>query len=158
MIKIDIAKHIIRIFLFITPTLISAQDDFIVHGKIARVTKSDSIILGSSWGTFAGIINDNGTFVIKGKGIKEAGDALIYTDSSNANSIWLEPGEYNMECKEIKLEISSRPIFRIPLLKGPKDAEINHGLKEQFFEFSSVPQEKRKQVARSFTIAYIDSI
>ena len=138
--------------------LIFSQDKFIIRGKIDRVTKSDSIILGSSWGTFTSEIKNDGSFFITGEGIKSGGDALIYTDSSNANSIWLEPGEYNIECREVKLSISTRPLFRIPKLNGPKDAEINHGFKEQFFEFNSVPAEERKQVARNFVIKYIDSV
>ena len=135
-----------------------SQTDFTIHGKIERLSKSNSINLASSWGTFTGEIKNDGSFQITGSGIKMGGDALIYSDSSHANSIWLEPGEYYIECREIKLGVSPRPIFRIPRLTGPKDAEITHGYKEQFFEFNNVPAEERKQVARNFVIKYIDSV
>lgn len=151
-------KISITILCLSVSTLIFSQDKFIIRGKIDRVTKSDSITLGSSWGTFIGEIRNDGSFLITGKGIKSAGDALIYTDSSHANSIWLEPGEYNIECKEVKLEISPVPLFRIPKLNGPKDAEISHGFKEQFYEFNSVPAKEKKEVARNFVIKYIDSV
>lgn len=135
-----------------------SQGDFIIHGKIDRHSTSKSVTLASSWGTFTSEIQNDGSFQVTGSGIKQAGDALIYTDSSNANSIWLEPGEYYIECKEIKLSVSSRPILRIPKLRGPKDAEISHGYKEQFFDFNSVPAVERKQVAKVFVIKYIDSV
>jgi thiol-disulfide isomerase/thioredoxin len=151
-------KISMAIFCLSVSMFIFSQNKFIIRGKIDRVTKSDSIILGSSWGTFIGEIKVDGSFLITGEGIKSAGDALIYTDSSNANSIWLEPGEYSIECKEVKLSISSRPLFRISKLNGPKDAEINHGFREQFYEFNSVPADERKQVARNFVIKYIDSV
>jgi len=135
-----------------------SQTEFIIHGKIDRLTKSNSVTLASSWGTFTGEIKNDGSFQITGSGIKMGGEALIYSDSSNANSIWLEPGEYYIECREIKLDVTPRPIFRIPTLNGPKDAEICHRYKEQFFEFNNIPAVERKQVARSFVISYIDSI
>ena len=135
-----------------------SQTGFIIHGKIDRLSKSNSVTLASSWGTFTGEIKNDGSFQISGNGIKMGGDALIYTDSSNANSIWLEPGKYYIECRETKLGVTPRPLFRIPKLIGPKDAEIAHGYKEQFFEFNSVPAEERKQVACNFVIKYIDSV
>jgi thiol-disulfide isomerase/thioredoxin len=71
----------------------------------------------------------------------------------------LEPGEYHVECKEIKPDFSIRPIFLIPKLAGPKDAEIIHGYQTKMMEFNLfVPREKRKEVALSFIITYIDSI
>jgi thiol-disulfide isomerase/thioredoxin len=154
-----VAKRILRLFFFIIPVLINAQDSFIIHGKIERLTKSDSIILGSSWGTFKSKIKNDGSFLIYGEGVKTPGDALIYTDSSSANAIWLEPGEYNIECKEIKISFSPRPIFRIPKLIGPKDAELSHGYSEQLMEFNLlIPRERRLEITHSFIIRYIDSV
>lgn len=135
-----------------------SQMEFTIHGKVDRALKSKSVILGSSYGTFTGEIKDDGSFLITGNGIKTPGDALIYTDSSNANAIWLEPGEYYIECREVKLDITPKPIFRIPKLTGPKDAEIKHRYQEQFFEFNSIPPAERKQVAKDFVIRYIDSV
>ena len=135
-----------------------SQTEFIIHGKIDRLSKSNSVILASSWGTFTGEIKNDCSFQITGNGIKMGGDALIHTDSSTSNLIWLEPGEYYIECKEIKLDISSRPIFRIPKLTGPKDAEISHGYDEQILEINFILRSERKQVAQAFAIKYIDSV
>ena len=152
-------KNISMVILCLSLSMLGfSQTEFIIHGKIDRLSKSNSVTLASSWGTFTGEIKNDGSFQISGNGIKMGGDALIYTDSSNANSIWLEPGEYYIECKEIKLGATLRPLFRIPKLTGPEDAEISHGYKEQFFEFNNVPAELRKQVARNFVIKYIDSV
>jgi len=154
-----VIKHILSLFYFIIPNLLTAQDSFTIYGKIEMISKSDSIILKSAWGTFTTKIKNDGSFFISGNGIKTSSDALILTDSSGANSIWLEPGEYHIECKEIKPDFSSRPIFLIPKLAGPKDAEIIHGYQKQMMEFNLfVPREKRKEVALSFIIIYIDSI
>src|SRR5215510_10087161 len=120
-------KKILILSFLIVPILINAQDSFTINGKIELLSKSDSVILASSYGTFGGKIETDGTFLISGKGIKDPGDALIYTDSSGANSIWLEPGNYYIECKEIKLDFVQRPIFLVLKLTGPKDAEISHG-------------------------------
>ena len=137
----------------------NAQGTFTIKGKIERISKCDSIILGSSYGTFKSPINSDGSFFIEGSGIKSAGDALIYTDSSGANSIWLEPGEYHIECKEEVISGSSRLISRILKLYGPKDAEINRIWKEQFININnSVPREQKREVAHNFAIKYLDSI
>jgi hypothetical protein len=111
-------------------SLSTAQQDFIITGRIEMISNSDSIILKSAWGTFTTKIKNDGSFFISGNGIKTPSDALILTDSSGANSIWLEAGKYNIECKEEKTTVSPRPIFRILKLYGPRDAEINHIFQE----------------------------
>lgn len=132
-------------FLFLSIKCFS-QDNFTIKGKIDLRSKSENVIIMSSWGSFHGSIDNNGNFEIKGR-VKEAGTALIKTDSSGADAIWLQPGEYKIRCREIE-GIN----FRIPELNGPKDAEIYHGFLEKQYYI------KGELSVKQFFSAYIDSI
>ncbi len=134
-----------------------AQNNFIIRGKIERLSHSNSVIILSSYGNFTGKIENNGTFLITGEGIK-AGEALIKTDSSGADALWLEPGEYDIGCKEIKMDGISSVLFRTPRLKGPQDAKIYYGFNQPLYYLNAASAEERKQIHASFAIKYIDSI
>jgi len=150
-------KQLIIFSLLLTSLLLNAQDSFIVHGKIERLSKSETVIIGSSYGKFTGHIKDDGSFLITGKGIK-AGEALIYTDSSGADALWLEPGVYNIECKEIHMDGIKQVLFRTPGFKGPKDAEIYYGYNQPFYYLNASTPEERKKIRSSFARKYIDSV
>lgn len=123
-----------------------AQNNFTIKGKIDILSKSENVIIMSSWGIFKGSVDNYGNFEIKGK-VEEAGTALIKTDSSGADAIWLQPGEYKIKCREIE-GIN----FRISELDGPKDAEIYHSFIEKQFYI------KGELNYKQFFSAYIDSI
>jgi thiol-disulfide isomerase/thioredoxin len=120
------------------------------------LSQSHSVIIGSSWGTFTGEIKNDGSFLVTGKGVKP-GEALIYTDSSGADALWLEPGEYDMECREIHMEGSSGIFFRTSRLEGPKDAALYYGFSQPFYYLNAATAEKRKEIRSGFAIKYIDS-
>jgi thiol-disulfide isomerase/thioredoxin len=149
-------KQLITFCFLIVTVLLNAQDSFTIRGKIEWLSKSHSVIIGSSWGTFTGEIKNDGSFLITGKGIK-AGEALIYTDSSGADALWLEPGEYDMECREIHMDGVAGVLFRTPRLTGPKDAELYYGFSQPFYYLNAATAEERKEIRSSFAIKYIDS-
>jgi thiol-disulfide isomerase/thioredoxin len=132
------------------------QNNFTIHGKIEMLSKSKNIVVAGP-GSFKAPIREDGTFEITGK-ITEPGTALIFTDSSGANSIWLESGDYTLTCKEIILEGSTGRNFRIMSLQGPQNAMISHGFNEpRFYIRGDTPEETVKK-HKDFSIHYIDSI
>ena len=106
-------KVLFSVILSLLYLLLYSQGDFKIIGKIEQLSKSKSVIIGSSYGEFTGEIKYDGSFVITGTVIKP-GEALIYTDSSGADALWLEPGEYYIECSEITMAGIRQVLFRIP--------------------------------------------
>jgi thiol-disulfide isomerase/thioredoxin len=134
-----------------------AQNNFTIAGKIELLSQSTQIILSTSFGEFKGKISSDGSFIIKGN-ISTPSMGLIKADRSGSNEIWVQAGEYNVIFREIKIDTNNWFYFRIPELKGPKDAEIYHRFSEpQFYikgNFKDEILEKRKK----FHSNYIDSI
>jgi thiol-disulfide isomerase/thioredoxin len=130
----------------------TAQNNFTINGKIERLSQSSSVIILSSSGEFNGTVDPKGNFQIKGIA-DTPGTALIKTDSSGADAIWLERGEYNITCKEIQ-GIN----FRISSLKGPKEAEIYHGFLEPMYYPKGATKENTRQYYKNHFTGYIDSI
>ncbi len=122
---------LIIILITLLYTAAAGQDNLIMHGKIERISGAKNIIL-SGPRQFTIPINEDGSFEFSTR-IDEPGTTLIRTDSSGASSIWLEPGEYTINCKEILFNSKGMPLFRIPFLKGPKDATIHHTVNEQMY-------------------------
>lgn len=134
----------------------NAQHNFKLTGKIEILSASKKIILSSPGGNFHADINPDGTFVIAGK-LSESGTGLIKTDSSASDAIWLEPGNYNIKCKEITKESIRGYLFRIPQLKGPQDAEVYYGYSQPQYYINGTREEMRK-IRKDFAIKYLDSL
>lgn len=149
-------KQLTTLSFLLTTLFLNAQDSFTIHGKIERLSNGKSIIIASSYGKFIGEIKDDGSFVIMGKGIK-AGTALIYADSSGADAIWLEPGNYNMVCKEITMDGIKGYLFRIPRLEGPQDAELYNSWNEPRYYFTGTREELRAKY-KDHSVRYLDSL
>jgi thiol-disulfide isomerase/thioredoxin len=142
-------------FIFFTSTLF-AQANFRVKGTIERLSKAKTIIIAGS-DRFTAPIGEDGSFEISGT-ITDADFALIFTDSSGADGIWLEPGEYTMHCKEILKKGISSYLFRTLSLRGPKDAEISHGFHQPRYYLGGKNPEEIKAKYRDFSMHYLDSI
>jgi thiol-disulfide isomerase/thioredoxin len=129
------------------------QDNFTITGKIERLSKSKSVIVSGSFGQFNGLINSDGSFKIIGT-VKDAGPAFIKTDSSGSDGIWITPGNYFIECKEINFSLGGAYYLRTPVLKGPIEAEIYHGYLQPMYYPKGNPREFYKHHIGS----YLDSI
>ncbi len=97
-----------------------AQQKITIHGKVDLLSKSKNIEIT---GLPKMPINADGIFELTGE-IKAPGIALILTDSSGASAIWLEAGDYTLECKEIRLAGIQSVLMRTSKLAGPLDAMI----------------------------------
>lgn len=136
--------------------LVFTQNTFKIQGKIERLSKSHTLIIAGN-DQFTAQIQDDGSFEIIGE-VTKPGLALIKTDSSGADGIWLEAGNYIISCKEIILDSVKGYLFRTPGLKGPKDGEIYHGFfQPQYYPMGSTREEKREYYKKHCT-SYIDSI
>jgi len=133
-----------------------AQNNFTIRGKAELLSKSKSVLL-SGPGQFSAAINPDGTFLIKGT-VTESGPALIKTDSSSSDLIWLEPGEYIITCKEIRMEGAGGYLLRIPKHKGPKDAQITYGYTQTLYGLGGKTKEESRKAYSDFSIYYLDSI
>lgn len=150
-------KIILYLIAIIFSLEIAAQDNIKIRGKIELLSSSSEIIIASGEGQLRGKINPDGSFFIQGK-IQEPSAGLIQTDSSGADAIWLEPGEYTITCREIKINGIGRPAFRIPHIDGPLNARLYHGFNErQFYTWGSTREETRMKLNQFYT-GYIDSI
>ncbi|HKC35417.1 MAG TPA: TlpA disulfide reductase family protein [Chitinophagaceae bacterium] len=142
--------------LFFLYSSLFAQDEFTITGTIELLSKAQKIKINCSGGQFIGDINKDGSFTIKGN-VPEPGAGLIFTDSSGADAIWLEEGPYNIGCKEVTMGGIKGYLFRIPELKGPRDAEIYNAWNEPRYYFHGSPDELRKKY-KDHTINYLDSL
>lgn len=150
-------KKILMIFLFLfVSTLLIAQINFTINGKIETHSTAKQINLGCSGGEFIAEIKPDGSFIIKGN-VVSPGTGLIKTDSSGSDAIWLDSGTYNIVCKEITMEGIRGHLFRIPELEGPQDAEIFHGYMEPQFYIRGTIEEMRKK-RKDFAVKYLDSV
>lgn len=149
----------ITLFAAISMTAFS-QKQLILHGKIDLSGKNRKVHI---WGYDELPVNTDGSFELSAE-IKHPGIAFIQTDSSAATVLWLEPGEYTIHCKEIKMEKIKQPIFSISLLKGPADAVLYNDFQLQLlnqFGISGQPgedqgsarEQRKKRVAE-----YMDSV
>ncbi len=150
-------KIIITALCSVASYAVLAQNKFTITGTIERLSKSKSVILSSASWQFIAPVDSAGKFEIKGT-VDEVGFALIQTDSSGADGIWLEPGEYTIHCKEIVREGVKGYLFRMPGFKGPQDAAINYGFSQPryYIKCDSVKETMLKQ--KIFAMHYIDSI
>ncbi len=137
-------------------TLIYAQYDFNITGKIEMISNAKRILINSTGGQFFSDINADGSFIIKGS-VPKPGTALIFTDSSGADAIWLEKGIYQISCKEIKLEGRNGIYFRIPELTGPRNAEIYNQWNEPRYYFKGEKDEVIKKY-KDHSVQYLDSL
>ena len=131
----------------LTGTL-AAQKTFTIHGSISRATKSKIIRLtGSNPVT----VQSDGSFELTGE-VNNPTIALIMTDSSQPDAIWLEPGNYTVQCEEIKRPDHKGISFRTTSLQGPADAERYNDFQEQMYTgFGMVDQ-------KAHAFRYMDSM
>lgn len=136
-----------------------AQKQFVIHGKVTLISTSKNIHLS---GYDPVPIQPDGSFELKGE-VSSPSMALIYTDSSGAWSIWLEPGEYTVECKEITLPDYKPVLIRTPVVKGPADAELYNDFENRQSTGFGVPSHKNEDPAitterKQRVIRYMDSV
>jgi thiol-disulfide isomerase/thioredoxin len=135
----------------------SAQNNFSLRGMIQLLSKSKSLTVSGASGQFTAPIRSDGSFDIKGK-INDEGPYLIKTDSSAADGIWLEPGNYTLLFKEITIAGMPGYFLRTPKLKGPKDAEITYGFSQTLYTLGDKTKEETKKRYTDFSLYYLDSI
>lgn len=133
-----------------------AQNAFTINGKIETLSKAKHINISCSGGQFVGEIGIDGSFQIQGK-VPEPSAGLIFTDSSGADAIWLDKGNYNIKCKEVAANGIKGVLFRVPELQGPLDAELHNGWNEPRYYFSGT-REELKQKYKEHAIKYLDSL
>ncbi|MBN9380372.1 MAG: redoxin family protein [Chitinophagaceae bacterium] len=137
-----------------------AQKKFVIHGKIDLLTKSKNVRLS---GYDPVPIKSDGTFEITGER-NEPNIALILTDSSAASAIWLAPGEYTINCKEITLPDYKGVLFRTPFLHGPANAELFNNFNElQYSGYGTAGQKEKDPTStgariKERAIKYMDSV
>jgi thiol-disulfide isomerase/thioredoxin len=152
-------KLTLPMFLSFTALTSFAQQQFVIHGRIDLLSHSKNVRLS---GYDPAPIQPDGSFEIKGD-VTQPGIALIMTDSSGASAIWLAPGEYTINCKEITMPDIKQVLFRTPLLKGPADAELYNDFEtKQYSGFGTAGQNARDPAIRALrkerAIQYMDSI
>lgn len=136
------------------------QKQFVIRGKIELLSKSTHLVMT---GYDPVPIRADGSFEIVGE-VKEPRSVLIRTDSSGASAIWLEPGEYAIECTEVRLATYKGTLVRCMVLQGPGHAvlysdfmmKLHHGFDIDGGEGESVEEVRLRRKARS--IAYMDSV
>jgi peroxiredoxin len=141
----------------ISATIVCSQNNFTINGTITTLSKATTIILSSGAGRFSVPVDAAGKFEIHGR-VTEAEFALIQTDSSGADGIWLEPGDYTISCKEIRKDGIKGYLFRMPAFKGPLDAMINYGFSQPRYYIKGISPEETRLKQKAFAINYIDSI
>lgn len=147
--------------LFSVAAMISfAQNNFIIHGKITLLTASGHVRLS---GFDPVPVKSDGTFEIEGK-IDRPRLTLISTDSAQSSAIWLEPGEYSINCKETHLPGNKWILFRTPYLKGPADAELYNDCENRMETGFGAGDPKgrdlpaMKELRKKLAIHYMDSV
>src|SRR5438874_2213823 len=109
---------LLAIFIIGYSSIYSQNDSFILKGNVEFISNSNNIIVNTTRGQrLSAAVKENGSFILTDT-IKEAGIAMIKTDSSYTGLIWLEPGFYSLNCKEIKSKNYYE--FRIPEFHGPQ--------------------------------------
>lgn len=137
-----------------------AQNKFIIHGRIDLLSKSKHVRLP---GYPDAPIQPDGTFRITGE-VAVPGIDLIMTDSSGADAIWLEPGEYTITCREITMPTVKGVLFRIPSLSGPGNAQLYNNFQQHQYSGFGVPaqeggnKDSLKAKRKENAIQYMDSV
>lgn len=150
-------KKIIVIVLWLVLSLnLIAQYRFKITGRIERLSRSHTIIISGA-DQFTAPIKADGSFEISGE-VAEPGFALIKTDSTGADAIWLEAGDYQLFCREIALKNIKTYLFRIPQFSGPMDASIYHGFVQPRYGIRGTTPDDSKLLRKNFALRYIDSI
>jgi|GEM_PF-2849753 thiol-disulfide isomerase/thioredoxin len=152
-------KLTLPLFLSLIALTSLAQQQFVIHGRIDLLSKSKNVRLS---GYDPAPIQPDGSFEIKGR-ITQPGIALIMTDSSGASAIWLAPGEYTLNCKEITIPDYKEVFFRTPVLKGPAVAEFYNDFEtERFSGFGTAGQNAQdpavKALIKENAARYMDSV
>lgn len=153
-------KLTVAVALSLISTISFAQNKFVIHGRIDLLSKSKHIRIPG----YAEVpIQPDGTFQITGE-VAVASIDLIMTDSSGADGIWLEPGEYTLRCKEITMPQIKGVLFRTSSLSGPANAELYNDFQQHQYSGFGVPAQaggnkdslnaRRKKNA----IQYMDSV
>ena len=123
-------KPFYLILAFITFQITSqAQQKYTIHGKVTRLTKSDSIHIGDSKAK----INADGSFDITGE-TRAAQMVYLRTDSSRDDGLWLEAGNYTLHCEEFFWQTGDKtPAIRIMVIAGPASAKMLSDFQTQLF-------------------------
>jgi thiol-disulfide isomerase/thioredoxin len=137
--------------------IVHAQNNFTLRGRVELLSKSKLLIVSGPSGQFTSPLRSDGSFDIKGK-LDQEGLYLIRTDSSAADRIWIEPGNYVLLFKEIKIDGMEGYFLRTPKLKGPRDAEICYGYTQTLYGLEGNTKEETQKKYNDFSLYYLDSI
>lgn len=132
------------------------QDSIFISGHIKRLTNgSGNSIAGPV--DFSGVMNAAGVFKFADS-IADAGEALVSTDSSFADAVWLEPGTYTLYLREAKIQGLAKVVLRTDSLQGPQDAMIYHSFTQRRYLIGGVSKDDIREKHRQFSIQFIDSV
>ena len=95
-------------------------------------------------------IGSDGSFEITGE-VSTPHLAIIRTDSSGGDAIWLEAGTYTVDCRETTLPGIKALLFRTTITDGPKDAEL-------FGDFQSKIAYNTDLKKKKLVVDYMDSL
>lgn len=98
---------------------IHAQQGYTIRGKVERLSKSENVYVDQNKVQ----IKNDGTFEISGE-VTESHIALIHTDSSGADGLWLEAGTYTVDLQEYTLPDVKPILFKAIVVNGPRDARL----------------------------------
>jgi len=109
----------ILILFFSSNISIHAQQKYTIRGKIDRLSKSENLYVDQNRTT----INSDGSFEISGE-VTEPHMALVHTDSSGADGLWLEAGTYTVDFRETMPPALRSILFRAQVMDGPRNARL----------------------------------
>ena len=93
----------------------------------------------------------DGSFEISGE-VPASHYAIIQTDSSQGDVIWLDAGTYTVDCRETTIPEVKSLLFRITTMNGPKDAELYNDFQNRIMYNYNL------EGKRALTLRYVDSV
>ena len=130
-----------------------AQQKFTIRGKINLLTNSKTIYVGN----ITAPIQSDGTFELSGE-VSEAKMDYIKTDSSNMALIWLERGDYVIECNESRRVDDKSIALKANLKSAPAEAAIFARFRQLADNNFIKDASKGPAMQQKTAIAYADSI
>ncbi|MBN8877788.1 MAG: TlpA family protein disulfide reductase [Sphingobacteriales bacterium] len=134
----------------------TCQDSIQVKGWISLVSSSTNVRVEGP-GHFTGKIDSTGNFFITAP-LNSLGEALISTDSSLPDAIWLEPGKYEVYLSERRIPGLNKIVLRTDSIRGPQDAVIYNAFTQHRYRIGGKSKEEINQRHQQFSNNFIDSI
>lgn len=155
-------KKIRTLFIFICclmqATALFAQQKFTVQGKIDRLTDSKNLYLGN----YIIPIKSDGTFKFTGE-VPEPGKVFLRTDSSHIYVLWLDEGDYVLDCSEYRNAPGKKVLFKASLKSGPTASKVYGEFERQVYSgfveyFPKDGKSRGKDLQQKVVIKYMDSL